>query len=72
VDSVVAVCNYLSRRWTHGAVDTLNEAVKLQPTNAEVNYLLGEAYLQLKKGSKAVLYLYEALKLEPIKMADAH
>jgi tetratricopeptide (TPR) repeat protein len=55
-----------------GAIDTLNEAVKLQPTNAEANYLLGEAYLQLKKGSKAVIYLYEALKLEPIKMADAH
>src|SRR6185295_3430565 len=55
-----------------GSVDTLSEAVKLQPTNAEANYLLGGAYLQLKKGSKAVGYLYEALKLEPIKMADAH
>jgi len=55
-----------------GAIDALNQAVKLQPTNAEANYLMGEAYLQIKKGSKAVTYLYEALRLEPIKMADAH
>lgn len=55
-----------------GAIDALNEAVKLQPTSAEANYLLGEAYLQIKKGSKAVTYLYEALRIEPIKMADAH
>ena len=55
-----------------GSVDALNEAVKRQPTSAEANYLLGEAYLQMKKGSKAVGYLYEALRLEPIKMADAH
>lgn len=55
-----------------GSVDALNEALKLQPTSAEANYLLGEAYLQMKKGSKAVGYLYEALRLEPIKMADAH
>ena len=55
-----------------GSVDALNEALKLQPTSAEANYLLGEAYLQMKKGSKAVGYLYEALKLEPIKMAEAH
>jgi tetratricopeptide (TPR) repeat protein len=55
-----------------GAIDSLNEAVKFQPGSAEANYLLGEAYLQIKKGSQAVGYLYEALKLEPIKMADAH
>ncbi len=55
-----------------GSVDPLNQALRLQPTSAEANYLLGEAYLQMKKGSKAVGYLYEALKLEPIKMADAH
>ena len=55
-----------------GAIDALNEAVKLQPRSAEANYLLGEAYLQIKKGSKAVGYLYEALKLDPIGKADAH
>jgi tetratricopeptide (TPR) repeat protein len=55
-----------------GASEALDEALKLQPTSAEANYLLGEAYLQMKKGSKAVGYLYEALKIEPIKMAEAH
>ena len=55
-----------------GSLDAFNAALKLQPTNAEANYFLGETYLQLKKGSKAVGYLYEALKLEPIKMAEAH
>ncbi|MGH9875813.1 MAG: tetratricopeptide repeat protein [Pyrinomonadaceae bacterium] len=62
----------LANKNYEGSVDAFNEAVKLQPTNAEANYFLGEAYLQLKKGSKAVVYLYEALKLEPIKMAEAH
>lgn len=55
-----------------GSVDAFSQALKLQPTNAEADYFLGEAYLQLKKGSKAVGYLYEALRLEPIKMAEAH
>ncbi len=34
--------------------------------------MLGETYLQLKKGSKAVVYLYEALKLDPTGMTEAH
>ena len=55
-----------------GALTVLSQAVAAKPTSAEANYFTGEAYLQLKKGSKAVTYLYEALKLEPIKMADAH
>jgi len=55
-----------------GALTVLIQAVTAKPTSAEANYFTGEAYLQIKKGSKAVGYLYEALKLEPIKMADAH
>ncbi len=55
-----------------GALAVLTQAVNVKPTSAEANYYTGEAYLQLKKGSKAVTYLYEALKLEPLKMADAH
>jgi tetratricopeptide (TPR) repeat protein len=52
-----------------GAIDPLTEAVKANPTSADANYLLGEAYLQLKKGSKAVAYLNEAARLG---RADAH
>ena len=55
-----------------GALTVLGQAVVAKPTSAEANYFTGEAYLQIKKGSKAVGYLYEALRLEPIKMADAH
>ncbi len=55
-----------------GAVTALQQAVAAQPKSAEANYFLGEAYLQIKKGSKAVVYLNEALKLDPIGMADAH
>ena len=41
----------------------MTRAVELQPQSAEANFLLGESYLQLKKGSKAVGYLNEAAKL---------
>ena len=45
------------------AIEPLTEAVKSSPTSADANFLLGEAYLQIKKGSKAVPYLNEAAKL---------
>jgi Tfp pilus assembly protein PilF len=37
-----------------------------------VNHYLGEAYLQSKKGSKAVIYLNEAIRLEPVEKAEIH
>jgi len=55
-----------------GAVEVLTNAVKAAPESAQANYFLGEAYLQLKLGSKAIGYLYEAIRLDPIGMADAH
>ena len=54
-----------------GAVEVLTQAVQVEPGSPQANYFLGEAYLQLKKGSKAVPYLYEALKLDPVRMAEA-
>lgn len=45
------------------ATEPLLRALELQPTSAEINYLLGDAYLQNKKGSKAVAYMNEAAKL---------
>ncbi|MDX2029345.1 MAG: tetratricopeptide repeat protein [Blastocatellia bacterium] len=54
------------------AIDTLTRTVEADPKSPEANYLLGESYLQIKKGSKAVGYLNEAIKLDPIGMADAH
>lgn len=55
-----------------GAVETLAKAVEVDSKSAEANHLLGEAYLQNKKGSKAVGYLNEAIKLDPIGKAEIH
>jgi len=45
------------------AIESLAQAVNASPTSADANFLLGEAYLQIKKGSKAVPYLTEAARL---------
>lgn len=54
------------------AIEHLGRAILFQPDLAEAHYLLGEAYLQVKQGSKAVEQFSQALDLEPVKMADAH
>ena len=54
------------------AIPILTRAVEVRATSADANFYLGEAYLQIKKGSKAVTYFYEALKLDPVGKADAH
>lgn len=45
------------------AIDPLTRAVEAQPESAEANLLLGEAYIQIRKGSKAIGYLNEAARL---------
>ncbi len=55
-----------------GAIEPLSVALEVKPASADANYYLGESYLQIKKGSKAVGYLYEAIKLDPVGRADAH
>ncbi len=62
----------IARKNFDGAVEVLSQAVKVYPDSPQANYFFGEAYLQLKKGSKGVGYLYTALKLDPVGMADAH
>jgi tetratricopeptide (TPR) repeat protein len=44
------------------AIEPLMAAVESTPNSADANYYLGEAYLQIKKGSKAVPYLTEAAR----------
>jgi Tfp pilus assembly protein PilF len=51
------------------AIDPLTRAVEAQPQSASANLLLGEAYLQIRKGSKAIPYLNEAAKLG---LVEAH
>ncbi len=54
------------------AIEVLARAVKARPESADANYFLGESYLQVKKGSAAVGYLNEALRLDPQGMAEVH
>jgi tetratricopeptide (TPR) repeat protein len=54
------------------AIAVLSQAIKAQPNSALCNYLLGEGYLQTQKGSIAVVYFTEALRLDPDGMAEAH
>lgn len=45
------------------ALPLLTRAAEAQPQSAEAHYLAGEAYLQIKKGSKAIPHLSEAARL---------
>jgi len=57
------------RKNFEGAIEPLTAAIKVQPESAEANFYLGEAYLQMRKGSQAVPYLNEAARLG---RAEAH
>jgi tetratricopeptide (TPR) repeat protein len=52
-----------SQKKYEAALEPLTKAVELQSTSGDANMLLGECYLQVKKGSKAIPYLNEAAKL---------
>ncbi|MBK9314105.1 MAG: tetratricopeptide repeat protein [Acidobacteria bacterium] len=54
------------------AIETLTKAVAANSQSADANQFLGESYLQIKKGSKAVGYLNEAIRLDPMGKADVH
>jgi tetratricopeptide (TPR) repeat protein len=54
------------------AIEALTRALKIQRESPDANYFLGEAYLQIKKGSIAVGYFNTALRLDPQGMAEVH
>lgn len=54
------------------AIQALQQAVSVEPDSADANYFLGEAYLQTRRGSSAVVYFEEALRLDPNGMAEVH
>ncbi len=62
----------MSEKKFESAIEVLSRAVEAQPKSSDANYFLGESYLQIKKGSKAVSYFEEALRLDPIEKAEAH
>lgn len=60
------------RKNYEAAIDPLTAAVTINDKSPDANFYLGEAYLQIKKGSKAVVYLNKAIELDPVGKADAH
>lgn len=62
----------MSQKRYDTAIEPLVQSVKLKPDSAPANYLLGEACLQIKKGSNAVTFFDKALQLDPLGMAQAH
>jgi tetratricopeptide (TPR) repeat protein len=62
----------LSQKNYEVAIQVLGKAAKAQSNSPEANYFLGEAYLLSRKGSLAVTYFREALRLDPIGMAEVH
>jgi tetratricopeptide (TPR) repeat protein len=73
---IVALMNLGKLRFAQknydGAIEIFGRAVAAQPQSADANLFLGEAFLQVKKGSKAVGYLNKAIELDPLGKADAH
>jgi tetratricopeptide (TPR) repeat protein len=55
-----------------GAIEIFTRATESQPQSADANLYLGESFLQIKKGSKAVGYLNRAIELDPLGKAEVH
>lgn len=62
----------MSQKMYDAAIDVFLKAIVVMPDSADVNHFLGESYLQIKKGSKAVPYLNKALEIAPIEKAEIH
>ncbi len=75
-DFFFALLNYgkleLTQKNYDPSVELLTKAIALEPSSPDSNHYLGEAYLGAKKGSKAVVYLNEAIRLSPIGKAEIH
>jgi Tfp pilus assembly protein PilF len=54
------------------AIVALTLAIEQRKDSADANFYLGEAYLQVKKGTLGAKHLSEALRLDPVGQADAH
>lgn len=62
---------HLGRQRYSEAIEVLEQGLG-SAASASLHYFLGEAYLQNKKGSKAVEHFKTALEKDPDGMADAH
>jgi tetratricopeptide (TPR) repeat protein len=62
----------VAQKQYEAAAEIFKHAAELEPTSPMIYRLLGEAYLQAKKGSLGVEALDRALNLDPIGMAECH
>lgn len=62
----------MSEKKYDGAIEVLSQAVEVEPKSSDANFFLAESYLQIRKGSKAVGFFEEALRLDPTGKAEAH
>ncbi len=62
----------VSQKQLEAAIEIFKHAVSLEPTSARAYQLLGEAYLQARQGTLGAGALNEAIKLDPIGMAECH
>jgi Flp pilus assembly protein TadD len=63
---------HLVRKQFDAAIEILQKATQTEPTAARAFQLLGEAYLLTRKGTLGVAALNEAIRLDPIGMAECH
>jgi cytochrome c-type biogenesis protein CcmH/NrfG len=54
------------------AIEVLKAAVAIEPTSADVNHYLGEAYFQVRKGSLGIEHMRKAIDVAPNEKADLH
>jgi Flp pilus assembly protein TadD len=54
------------------AIEIFKHAASLEPSSGRIQRLLGEAYLQTKQGTLGAQALNEAIRLDPVGMADCH
>ncbi|MFN2502072.1 MAG: tetratricopeptide repeat protein [Pyrinomonadaceae bacterium] len=62
----------MAQKQYEGAIEIFKHAAFLDPKSARAFQLLGEAYLQARQGTTGVAALREAIRLDPIGMAESH
>ena len=60
------------RKQFEPAIEIFKRAIAADPTSARTYRLLGDAYLQVRKGSLGLEALNQAIRLDPVGMAECH
>jgi tetratricopeptide (TPR) repeat protein len=62
----------VAQKQFEAAIEIFKHAASLEPTSARIQRLLGETYLQTKQGTLGADALNEAIRLDPVGMAECH